>query len=184
MADRVVNPGQNTAPDMPELLQKLLQYLVREARKNMEEEQGFAPFVGVAVGESLVLEEISGEEPADVYRMAKHTVEGTTGAQGYGLCYDGYVDTDEGQKDAIIAEGGMAGVPEGYAIALLYNVDQENEKFEFVPPISYIGPAPNFMALTFNDTDSAEESAAPSEQEPEGQEDADFDDAPHDPSDI
>lgn len=179
MADRVVESGQNTAPDMPELLQKLLQYLVREARKKMEEEKGYSPFVGVAVGESLVLEEISGEEPADIYRMAKHTVEGTRGAQGYGFCYDGYIDTDEGQKDAIIAEGGMAGVPEGYAIALLYNVDEKNETFEFVPPISYIGPAPNFMALMFNDEIPAEEVAAP-----EGQEDIDFDDAPRDPSDI
>lgn len=184
MADRVVKPGQNTAPDMPELLQKLLQYLVREARKNMEEQQGFSPFVGVAVGESLVLEEIAGEEPTDVYRMAKHTVEGTRGAQGYGFCYDGYVDTDEGQKDAIIAEGGMAGLPEGYAVALLYNVDQENKAFEFVPTISYIGPAPNFMALTFNDNTPDEEGATPQAQEPEGQEDADFDDEPRDPSDI
>lgn len=151
MADRVIDPQQTEAPEMDELLQRLLQYLVREARDRMEADQEFAPFVGVAVKDALVLEEIVGEEPDDVYRMAKHTVEGTRGAQAYGLCYDGYIDTDEGQRDAIIAEGGMAGQPEGYAICLLYNVGEEDEELEFIPPISYVGMAPNFMAFLTND---------------------------------
>lgn len=170
MADRVVEPGQHTAPDMPDLLQNLLQYLVEEARKKMEQDGSYTPFVGVAIGETLALEEITGDEPDDVYRLAKHTVENTRGAQGYGFCYDGYVDTDDGQRDAIIAEGGMAGEPEGYAIALLYTANEEAGAFTFVPPVSYIGPAPNFMAFLFNDELPASEVAIP--------EGADLDDAP------
>ncbi|MGI6590060.1 MAG: hypothetical protein ACOX1O_00375 [Eggerthellaceae bacterium] len=162
MADRVIDPQQTEVPEMDDLLQRLLQYLVREARGRMEADQGFAPFVGVAVKDALVLEEIEGEEPDDVYRMAKHTVEGTRGAQAYGLCYDGYIDTDDGQRDAIIAEGGMAGQPEGYAICLLYDADPEKGTFNFIPPLSYVGMAPNFMAFL---TDDAPASASYDDEE-------------------
>ena len=38
------------------------------------------------------------------------------------FCYDGYIETDDGVKDALIAEGGVPGADEGYAIAYLYEV--------------------------------------------------------------
>lgn len=48
-------------------------------------------------------------------------------------------------KDALIAEGGVPGADEGYAIAYLYEVDDEGT-YTFESEAAYIGEAPNFMA--------------------------------------
>ena len=60
------------------------------------------------------------------------------------FCYDGYVETSEGVKDALIAEGGVPGAADGYAIGLLYALDADG-KPQFSESPSYIGMAPNFM---------------------------------------
>ncbi|MBQ2681345.1 MAG: hypothetical protein IJF97_05350, partial [Eggerthellaceae bacterium] len=57
---------------------------------------------------------------------------------------DGFIDTDMGQTDAIIAQGGMPGEPYGHAIGLIYRVDKEgNLKFHNEP--IYVGPCQNYM---------------------------------------
>jgi hypothetical protein len=66
-------------------------------------------------------------------------VEGARGATAYAFCYDGYLDTEEGMKDCIIAEGGLPGASEAYAFGYIYDEDGINKD------IVYIGPAPNFM---------------------------------------
>ena len=48
-------------------------------------------------------------------------------------------------KCALIAEGGVPGADEGYAIAYLYEVDDEGA-YTFESEAAYIGEAPNFMA--------------------------------------
>ena len=54
------------------------------------------------------------------------------------------METDAGTRDCIIAEGGLPGEDEGYAVGLLYRTIGEVKMFEAEP--CYIGPAPNFMA--------------------------------------
>ena len=44
-------------------------------------------------------------------------------------------------KDALIAEGGVPGAEEGYAIAYLYEVDDEGT-YTFESEAAYIGEAP------------------------------------------
>ena len=75
-------------------------------------------------------------------------------------------------KDALIAEGGVPGADEGYAIAYLYEVDDEGA-YTFESEAAYIGEAPNFMAALkepvaytddeiderYRDEDDAEEGA-------------------------
>ena len=55
------------------------------------------------------------------------------------------MEIDDGTKDALIAEGGVPGEDEGYAVGYLYSVNGEGEAtFEEEP--AYIGEAPNYMA--------------------------------------
>ena len=56
------------------------------------------------------------------------------GAAAYALCYDGYIEIDDGVKDALIAEGGVPGEDTGYAVSYLYEMDEEgNVTFEEEP---------------------------------------------------
>ena len=78
-------------------------------------------------------------------------MEHARGAQAYSFCYDGYVETDDGTHDALIAEGGVPSADKGFAVGQLYTVDDEGAvTFESEPV--YIGPAPNFM-IALRDAD-------------------------------
>ena len=114
------------------------------------------------------LEEVDGETPEEMYAFAKHTVEHVRGADAYALCYDGYLDTDQGMRDAIIAEGGVPGAIQGEAVGLLYEMDADGN-VEYHRPIAYIGKAPNFMIFLTDDTDPLKV-AAEDEEANEGDE--------------
>ena len=75
---------------------------------------------------------------------ARKTVEAATGARAYVLCYDGYIDTDAGRKDAIIAEGGTADGGKGVAVCLMY--EEGDDVLTFDEEVVYLAEAPNFLA--------------------------------------
>lgn len=144
MADRTVeNPGVEI-PQMPEILERVLLYALDEGKQKMSEGQEIVPFTALVVKESVFIETHPGENADQCFAAAQHTVSGARGAVAYAFCYDGYIETNEGVKDAIIAEGGVPGASTGYAIGLLYTGDAESG-FEFNNNPSYIGEAPNFM---------------------------------------
>lgn len=145
MADRTVeNPGTEVPP-MPEILERVLLYAIDEGKQKMTDGQDITPFTALVVHESVFIEQHPGHEAKECFDQAQHTVEGARGAAAYAFCYDGYVETSEGVKDAILAEGGVPGEADGYAIGLLYTVDADG-KPQFNESPSYIGKAPNFMA--------------------------------------
>ena len=82
------------------------------------------PFTALVVKDNLFIESHPGETAEECFNFAEHTVKGARGADAYALCYDGYIDTDDGQKDALIGE------------------DAE-PVFEDEPV--FIGAAPNFL---------------------------------------
>ena len=67
------------------------------------------------------------------------------GARAYAFCYDGYLDTDEGQVDAIIVEGAIADGQDGIAIGLLYT--EKDDTITFGEEPFYLGPAPSFLPV-------------------------------------
>lgn len=164
MADRNVEMDTET-PEIPEVLESLLVFTLNECKDHIlngaAEEvhpvdaaeaqdtreiilDGSVPFTVLAVKDNLFIETHPGPSPEAVMAAAKHTVEGARGATAYAFCYDGYVETDAGTRDAIIAEGGLPGADEGFAVGYLYRTIGEVKMFEAEPV--YIGPAPNFMA--------------------------------------
>ena len=145
MVDRVVEHEVEEVPEIPEILEKALLHSLEEAKKKLNDKKDVVPFTSLVVRENLFIETHPANSSEECFNLARHTVEGARGANAYALCYDGYVDTDEGRKDAIIAEGGVPGVDEGYAVGYLYTIDEEGT-ITFDDEPAFIGEAPNFMA--------------------------------------
>lgn len=144
MADRIVESSDVQVPDIPSILEKVLLFSLDEAKKKLLQKSDVVPFTALAIKENLFIENHPGESAEDCFNFARHTVEHARGAEAYALCYDGYIEIDDGTKDALIAEGGVPGEDKGYAVGYLYEISEENAvKFEGEPV--YIGEAPNFM---------------------------------------
>ncbi len=157
MADREVNNPGNAVPQMPEILERVLLYALDEGKNKMMTGEELVPFTALVVRDSVFIEVHPGNTAEECFNLAQHTVEGARGAAAYAFCYDGYVETNEGVKDALIAEGGIPGASNGYAIGILYTVDANGAPVFNSNP-SFIGEAPNFMdalrdASEYQDTD-------------------------------
>ncbi|MEG0071153.1 MAG: hypothetical protein RR955_05510 [Raoultibacter sp.] len=155
MADRVVENESTEVPEIDETLEKVLLYVLEEARSKMEAGDEVVPFTALVVKDNLFIESHPGESAEECFAFARHTVEGAAGAHAYAFCYDGYIETDDGTKDAIIAEGGLAGEEDGVAIGYLYAMEGEEPVFETEP--AYVGESPNFMDALKQPTDEEAE---------------------------
>lgn len=169
MVDRVVEDEISEVPEIDETLESVLLYALGEAKKKLEEGEDVVPFTALAVKETLFMETHPAETPDESFNAARHTVQGARGADAYAFCYDGYVDTDAGTKDALIAEGGIPGLPVGYAIGYLYEAPEEGEgDIEIEAEPVYIGPAPNFMEFLIElDDEEGDEDAFAEDAEDE-----------------
>ena len=152
MVDREVENSDVEVPEIPEILEKVLLFSLDEAKEKMSQGAEVVPFTALVVKENLFIENHPADTAEECFNLARHTVEHARGAAAYALCYDGYIETDDGVKDAIIAEGGVPGEDEGYAVSYLYETDDEgNLTFEEEP--AYVGEAPNFM-IALSEADS------------------------------
>ena len=143
MSDRQVRSQVSEVPQMPEILERVLLYALDEGKQRMNAGEEIVPFTTMVVRDNVFLETHPGDSAQECFNLAQHTVEGARGANAYALCYDGYIDTDDGMKDALIAEGGVPGADEGHAISFLYTEGDDGLSFEEEP--AYVGEAPNFM---------------------------------------
>ena len=109
MADRMVESSDVEVPEIPETLEKVLLFTLEEAKEKMEHGEDVVPFTALVVKENLFMESHPGESADECFNFARHTVEHARGAEAYALCYDGYIEVDDGEKDALIAEGGVPG---------------------------------------------------------------------------
>lgn len=146
MADRTVETEILEVPEMPEILENVLLFALDEAKEKLAQSGEVIPFTCLVVKDNLFIETHPGENPEQCFNAARHTVQGARGAGAYALCYDGYIETDQGDRDALIAEGGVPGADEGHAICYLYTVDESGDgSVTFEEDPAYVGEAPNFM---------------------------------------
>lgn len=168
--DRVVESNIEASPDIDDRLLHVMVAALNEAKEKMEAGKEVVPFTALAVKDKLFLETHPGENSDQCFAEARHTVQNVSGADAYAFCYDGYVDTDEGTKDVLIAEGGIPGEDDGYAVGYLYEVpDEEGATPQVKAEPVYIGPAPNFMQFTkpivLDDEEDEEDEEAVQEEE-------------------
>ncbi|MBQ9954164.1 MAG: hypothetical protein IJO87_01885 [Eggerthellaceae bacterium] len=156
MADRVVENDSIEVPEIPEALEKVLLFALDEAKQKMTQGAEVVPFTALVIKENLFIESHPGDNPEECFAAAKHTVQGARGAEAYALCYDGFIDTDDGDIDALIAEGGIPGEEDGYAICYLYEMGEDG-KPEFEDEPAYVGEAPNFMSALKEAAEYAED---------------------------
>ena len=140
MSERVVDPEANDLEsDIDDVLKTVIRAVLDEAAAKMESGEEVVPFTGLAVKENLFIETHPGDDVEECFLAARREVQGARGATAYAFCYDGYIETEDGVRDVLIAEGGLPGEEQAYAFGYLY--DDEGIDREIV----YIGPAPNFM---------------------------------------
>ena len=116
VADRNIENASTEVPEIPDELERVLVFALDEAKEKIEGGEDVIPFTTLVVKENLFIESHPGDSSEECYNLAQHTVEGARGADAYAFCYDGYVETDDGTKDVIIAEGGVPGAEDGYAV--------------------------------------------------------------------
>ncbi len=143
MADKNVENDVVEVPQLDETLEVLLLQTLEEAQQRMEDGEDLPPFTATLIDESVFEESHTGSTDK-CFESARETVEGAQGARAYAFCYDGFVETDDGNKDAIIAEGGVAGEEEGVVLGLLYAEGEEGIEFE--EEVCYIAATRNFLA--------------------------------------
>lgn len=155
MTERVVESSVDEAPEIPEILEKVLLFSLDRAKGKLEAGEVLVPFTSLAVKETLFMESHPADDEQACFNLARHTVEHARGAQAYSFCYDGYIEMDDGTHDALIAEGGIPSADKGYAVGQLYTVDDDGAVTVDSEPV-YIGPAPNFM-IALLDADEYDE---------------------------
>lgn len=143
MADKNVENDVVEVPQLDETLEVLLLQTLEEAQQRMEDGEDLPPFTATLIDESVFEESHTGSTD-ECFESARETVEGAQGARAYAFCYDGFVETDDDNKDAIIAEGGVAGEEEGVVLGLLYAEGEEGIEFE--EEVCYIAATRNFLA--------------------------------------
>ncbi len=147
MEDCIEENLEAEVPEIPEMLERVLLFTLDEAKEIMSQGADVVPFTSLVVKDNLFVENHPGETVEECFAYARHTVEGARGAEAYAFCYDGYVETDEGNQDALIAEGGIPGEDEGIAVCYLYKIENATPVFEAEP--ANLGTGANFMgALT------------------------------------
>lgn len=144
MADRIVEDAVENVPEIPELVERVLLTALDEGKQKMLQAGEVCPFTMLVVKDNLFIETHPGEGPEQCFAAARHTVEGARGGDAYAFCYDGYVETDDGNKDVLIAEGGLPGERIAYAVGYVYEYDADGKPV-FEEDAAYIGEAPNFM---------------------------------------
>lgn len=128
-------------------LDKIVLYALDEAVEKLEQGGDLEPFTVILHGDNLHVETHPGDDVLACFATAAAAVERMAHvAEAYVFAYDGYISTDEGTKDAIIAERGRPGKEVAQAYALLYTIDEEGDgSISFEEGIYDLGEAPSML---------------------------------------
>ena len=121
-----------------ENVRKAMEYAFDEAQQRlMSMSQSFDPFTVTVVDEGLEVNDHPAETPGAVRESVKMLLAQDM-PEGYALCYDGWVDTDDGRIDAVIVEVADRGASDAFTLALLYSV--VDGEYAFETGYGYAGP--------------------------------------------
>lgn len=162
---------------------KAMDYAFDEAQERLVSlGESFDPFTVTVVDEGLEVNDHPAETPSAVRDSVKILLAQDM-PEGYALCYDGFVETDEGTLDAIVVEVATRGAASADTLALIYT--SEDGTYTFETDYAYVGPAAQLypagtkpivsgLASLELEQDDADFDEEPADEEPadEGAEDA------------
>ena len=102
-------------------------------------QQSFDPFTVTVVDEGLEVNDVSSVDSPNAVRESVKMLLAQDMPEGYALCYDGWIDTDDGKLDAVIVEVCERGAENAYILALVYTI--EDGAYTFETDYGYAGPA-------------------------------------------
>ena len=140
-------------------LDKLVFIALDDASEKLEQSGQIEPFSIVLHNENLHFESYLGEDE-DEWRSAASTAISQLAhvMEAYVFAYDGYVDTDEGEEDAIIVERGIPGSPDAEVFALLYTLEEAGDgSLTFDEAIYELGTAPSLLQDSLGTSQGTEE---------------------------
>lgn len=155
---------------MSDNCQQALNFAFNEAQERLKAMGTFDPFLVTVVDGGVEFNDTPGSSPVAVRENVKMILAQDM-PEAYILCYDGYVETDEGTLDCVVAEAADRGNADAYNLALLYTKDAEGFMFEadyvFVGPAAVLYPAgtkpivSGLAALQAQEGQSADDEQAP-----------------------
>lgn len=117
-----------------------LDYAFEEAEQRLQTgAEQLVPFSVIVVDEGLEVNEHPGETEQDVHDSVRALIAQEM-PEGYALCYDGFVETDDGTMDALICEVADRGCVAADALAMLYVC--KDGAYTFEEDYGYAGSTP------------------------------------------
>ena len=130
--------------DPEEAVARTVMYAFDEGKEKLRQNGGFDPFTITVKGDELFIEEHPGDDADESYASARRTVfQMALLCETYVLCYDGYVELDEGPSDAIIVECANKGDEQAQIIVCLYH--QHGDEYHFDEDLYQVGETDNFF---------------------------------------
>jgi len=124
----ILNEGELNSE---EILARTILYALEEAAEKLRQSSGFDPFTILIKGEELYIEEHPGETEEESCTSARRSVS-SMGliCDAYVFCYDGFVELDEGQNDALIVEYANKEDEQAQINIRLYQVSDDEYVFD------------------------------------------------------
>jgi hypothetical protein len=158
MANQDENIQQDEAAQPDEEVDplRIVDYAINEAVEKLGNAGGFDPFSVILVGEEMNIESYNGDDAVEVFNAARQTIQQMELlSTAYVFVYDGYLDTDDGEKDAIIAEFCLKGEELGSAYAVVYS--ETEDSIEIEEQVYEIGEAQSLYTAPPFEADQLEE---------------------------
>lgn len=139
------NEPEEISVEISEKLENVAVCALNEAVEKLSQGDELAPFIVVVQGDDMYFESFPGENIKECFANARaELAKARNDMDCYALCYDGYVETDDGQVDAVIAECAEKGEPKGHALCLMY--EGEGEELVVAEGPAYIDTCPSIFA--------------------------------------
>lgn len=166
MADDIFETDEQETLEMDEVLEKVITYCAEEAKEKLAQVGSFEPFTVIVEGDNMHIESHPGDDPELMRDNARTAVATASSfASHYCFCYDGFIDTDEGEMDAIIIEAAEREQEEAFVIVNLYKVADEGEgTIDFDEQLAFVAMTETWFDRAAVEAGDAEEMARAQEE--------------------